>query len=141
MQEIHIETNEVIFEWHASDYYETNESYFPAGTAGLRRTHAYDFFHINSIDKDEAGNYLISSRYLQSLTYIDGKSGKILWVLGGKKNNFKDLSDGKATALAWQHDARWTANHTGITLFDNGARYGLRPSAPSSRAVHISLDI
>lgn len=141
IQEINIETNEVLFEWSASEHYGTEESYFPAGTAGLRRSYAYDFFHINSIDKDSFGNYLVSSRYFHSVTYIEGKTGEILWVLGGRRNNFRDLSDGKATAFAWQHDAHWTADHSGITLFDNGARYGLKPSVESSRAVHISLDL
>jgi len=141
IQEIDIETNSVLFEWSASEHYGTEESYYPPGTMGLKKKHAYDFFHVNSIDKDLLGNYLISSRYFQSVTYISGRTGKILWVLGGRRNNFRDLSEGKATAFSWQHDARWTADHTGITLFDNGARYGLRPKVESSRAVHVSLDL
>ncbi|KAB8300458.1 hypothetical protein EYC80_000629 [Monilinia laxa] len=141
IQEINIETNKILFEWHASDHYGTEESYLPPGTMGLRKDHAYDFFHVNSIDKDGVGNYLISSRYFQSVTYIDGKTGDILWVLGGKRNNFTDLSDGRTTTFAWQHDAHWTRDHTGITLFDNGARYGLRPIVEFSRAVHISVDL
>ncbi|KAF7904701.1 hypothetical protein EAF00_002035 [Botryotinia globosa] len=135
------QTNEIIFEWHASEHFNTEDSYFPAGSAGLRSSHGYDFFHINSIDKDGLGNYLIRSRYYQSVSYIDGKIGKILWELGGKRNSFKDLSDGKATTFSWQHDARWTTDRKGITLFDNGARYGLRLQVESSRAIHISLDL
>ncbi|TGO22731.1 hypothetical protein BPAE_0157g00180 [Botrytis paeoniae] len=141
IQETNIETNEIIFEWHASEHFNTEDSYFPTGSAGLRSSHGYDFFHINSIDKDGLGNYLISSRYYQSVSYIDGKTGEILWELGGKRNSFKDLSDGKATAFSWQHDAHWTADRKGITLFDNGARYGLKPQVESSRAIHISLDL
>ncbi|KAM3080381.1 hypothetical protein ACMFMG_005339 [Clarireedia jacksonii] len=143
-QEIDIATSNILFEWSASDHFSTEESYYPPGTAGLRRTHAYDFFHINSIDKDVAGNYLISSRYFNSLTYIDGKTSEILWTLGGKRNNFTDLSEeseyGSAIHFQFQHDARWTADYSGITLFDNGARYGLRPNVESSRAVHVKLD-
>jgi hypothetical protein len=138
---VDIETNEVLFEWHASDHYDINTSDFPSGNTGRVKTSGYDFFHINSIDKDFLGNYLISSRYYQSLTYINGSSGDILWTLGGKKNSFRDLSDGKATKFSWQHDARWTADHSGITLFDNGARYGLRPTVDHSRGVHIALDL
>ncbi|TEY45985.1 hypothetical protein BOTCAL_0324g00040 [Botryotinia calthae] len=141
IQEINIGTNEILFEWHASEHFNTEDSYFPTGGAGLRSSHGFDFFHINSIDKDGLGNYLISSRYYQSVSYIDGKTGVILWELGGKRNSFKDLSEGKATTFSWQHDAHWTADHKGITLFDNGARYGLRPQAESSRAIHISLDL
>jgi hypothetical protein len=141
IQEVNIETNEVIFEWHASEHYDINESDFPSGNTGRNQHSGYDFFHINSIDKDNLGNYLVSSRYYQSLTYIDGKDGSILWTLGGKKNSFRDLSDGKATTFGWQHDARWNADHTGITLFDNGARYGLRPQVEYSRGVEIALDL
>lgn len=101
----------------------------------------YDFFHINSIDKDAQGNYLISSRYYQCLMYISGRNGSILWELGGRRNSFKDLSDGKATKFGWQHDAHWTADHSGITLFDNGARYHLKPTVDHSRGVHIELDL
>ncbi|PQE31127.1 arylsulfotransferase protein [Rutstroemia sp. NJR-2017a WRK4] len=144
LQEIDIATNSILFEWFASDHFSTEESYYPAGTAGLRRSHAYDFFHINSIDKDPSGNYLISSRYMNSVSYIDGKTGDVLWSLGGRRNNFTDLSEGSefgsAVQFQFQHDARWTADYSGITLFDNGARYGLKPNVESSRAVHVKLD-
>lgn len=141
IQEVNIKTNEVLFEWHASEHFDINESDFPPGNTGRNVKSGYDFFHINSIDKDYLGNYLISSRYYQSLTYISGPSGEILWTLGGKHNSFTDLSSGLATKFGWQHDARWIADHTGITLFDNGARYGLKPHVDHSRGIHIALDL
>jgi hypothetical protein len=139
-QEVDMETNQVIFEWHASDHYRVDESDFPAGNAGRSKNNGYDFFHINSIDKDVAGNYLVSSRYMQGVSYIDGKTGEVLWVLGGRRNSFTDKSGGTATKFGWQHDARWNADHTGIHLFDNGARYGLKPSVEASRGVEVLLD-
>lgn len=139
-QEVNIETNEVMFEWHASDHYTVAESDFPAGNAGRSKTNGYDFFHINSVDKDLAGNYLTSSRYMQGVSYIDGKTGEVLWVLGGRRNSFTDKSGAAATKFGWQHDARWNADHTGIHLFDNGARYGLKPSVEASRGVEIILN-
>ncbi|KUJ17741.1 uncharacterized protein LY89DRAFT_684698 [Mollisia scopiformis] len=141
IQEVDIETKKVLFEWHAAEHFNIDESEFPSGGTGRNSKSGYDFFHINSIDKDYLGNYLISSRYYQSLTYINGSTGDILWTLGGKHNSFKDLSGGQATKFGWQHDARWTADHSGVTLFDNGARYGLKPSVESSRGVHIALDL
>ena len=140
-QEVDVETNEVIFEWHASDHYSVDESDFPAGNAGRSKSNGYDFFHINSVDKDSLGNYLISSRYMQGVSYIDGRTGEVLWVLGGRRNTFTDKSGGAATKFGWQHDARWNSDHTGIHLFDNGARYGLKPSVDASRGVEILLDI
>lgn len=141
IQEVDIETNKVLFEWHASEHFNIDESDFPSGSTGRNKKSGYDFFHINSIDKDHLGNYLISSRYYQSLTYINGSNGDILWTLGGKHNSFKDLSGGQATKFGWQHDARWTPDHSGVTLFDNGARYGLKPTVEASRGVYIALDL
>ncbi|CZR56353.1 uncharacterized protein PAC_06241 [Phialocephala subalpina] len=141
IQEVDLETNKVLFEWHASEHFKIDESDFPSGSTGRNKKSGYDFFHINSIDKDHLGNYLISSRYYQSITYINCSSGDILWTLGGRHNSFKDLSDGNATKFGWQHDARWTSDHSGITLFDNGARYGLKPHVDHSRGLHIALDL
>lgn len=99
---------------------------------------------MNSVQKDELGNFFVSARYTHTLTYIDGQSGDIIWILGGKRNMFNDLSDGAATDFASQHFARMheltdmpvtmsreikahktesKANKTEklVSLFDNGA--------------------
>lgn len=139
-QEIDIETNAVLFEWHAYDHVDINTSDFPPGSKGRTQASGYDFFHINSVEKDSLGNYLISSMHYQAVMYIDGKTHETLWQLGGKQNSFTDLSDGQATKFGYQHDARWDEDHGGITLFDNGARYDIEPDVDASRGVHIELD-
>ncbi|KAF7558594.1 hypothetical protein G7046_g5555 [Stylonectria norvegica] len=113
VQEIDIETGAVIFEWYASQHIKVSDSYRPI------KDDPWDWFHINSIEKDEDGNYIISSRYTHAIYKIDGKTGDIIWILGGKGNSFYDLSEGKATNFAFQHDARWHNNFTELTLFDN----------------------
>ena len=105
-QEIDIESGELIFEWRASEHYNITDTYRGIGPGGTKGD-PFDWFHINSISKDELGNFLISARYPHSLTYIDGKTTEIIWQLGGKKNSFMDLSGGNATNFAWQHDARF----------------------------------
>ena len=142
-QEIDIVNDKLLFEWRASEHYDIESSYHNLGDKGTVDD-PFDYFHINSIQKDEFGNYLISARYTHSVTYIDGKTGEILWVLGGTLNQFTDLSDGNATDFAWQHDARFhsledfpelmsqkiqalrTEKHKGqltklLTVFDNAA--------------------
>lgn len=119
IQEISIETGELLFEWRAADHLNVSDTYRPIGGEGEPNGAAFDWFHINSIEKDPDGNYLISSRYLHSVTKIDGKTGEVIWILGGKRNMFEDLSNGRATDFAFQHDARWTNNFGEITLFDN----------------------
>jgi hypothetical protein len=110
-------TNEVYFQWAASDHFAFNLTHAPRKR--FVRDGAYDWFHINSVEKTEDGNYLVSSRHLGMLTLIDGITGEPIWVLGGKLNQFKDLSNGQATNFAWQHHARFHANQTQITMFDN----------------------
>ncbi|KAH8700903.1 ASST-domain-containing protein [Talaromyces proteolyticus] len=121
-QELNIETGEAIFEWWASAYFGYDEAYRGIEGEGEEKNTAWDYFHINSVDKDQDGNYLISSRYMNCLTYINGTSGDIIWKLGGKHNMFVDLSGGAATNISWQHDARFQKNDTAITLFDNASR-------------------
>lgn len=104
-QEIDLATNELLFEWRASDHHALNETFRDIGGDGVKDS-PWDWYHINSVQKDELGNYLVSARYTHTITYINGTSGDIIWVLGGKRNTFEDLSEGAATKFAWQHDAR-----------------------------------
>ena len=76
----------------------------------------WDFFHINSVDLDDDGNLLVSSRSMQTIYKLD-RSGQILWRLGGKSSDFEI---GPGANFAWQHDARRQPDGT-FTVFDNGA--------------------
>ncbi|RDW87864.1 hypothetical protein BP5796_03558 [Coleophoma crateriformis] len=123
LQEIDIETGELLFQWRATDHYKVSDSerYLFGGLAGDGSKRApFDYFHMNSIDKDKKGNYLVSARFTCSVTYINGTTGEIIWILGGKRNMFTDLSGGKALSFGFQHDARWHDNYTTISIFDNG---------------------
>lgn len=92
----------------------------PVGDRGHERGHGYDYFHMNSVDKDDFGRYLVSARHTHTITCIDGATGQVLWTLGGKSNDFTDGSDGRATGFKWQHDARWYGPNE-LTLFNNAA--------------------
>ncbi|KAM0275759.1 hypothetical protein ACHAQH_007445 [Verticillium albo-atrum] len=138
-QEIDIATGELLFQWRASDHYAIAASQAPIGKFGRKELMAFDFFHINSIDQDATGNYLISSRYMCAVAYIDARNGQVLWQLGGAANNFTDLSDGAATSFSWQHHASWVDDST-ISVFDNGAYNTLRTENHSS-GLMIGLDV
>jgi hypothetical protein len=140
-QEIDIETGDLVFQWRASEHFELTDSYHGRGNQGVRKSNPWDFFHINSVEKDPSGNYLISSRYTSTVSYINGKNGEVLWVLGGRRNNFLDLSDGRATDFRYQHDARWHNNYTTISLFNNGAQApNQEENTHYSRAMKITID-
>ena len=94
-QEIDIANNKLLFQWRASDHHALNESYHEIADAGTLED-PWDFYHINSVQKDALGNYIVSARYPHAISYVNGKNGNIMWRLGGKLNNFKDL--GKQSA-------------------------------------------
>ena len=133
-QEIDLATGSILFQWRSSEHYAITDTY-----RDIPDDDPFDYFHINSVEKDPKGNYLISSRYMHSVTYISGTTGEILWVLGGKRNNFTDLSDGKATGFMYQHDARWHDKYTTITIFDNAAEDG-HIVGPYTRGMRIKID-
>lgn len=138
-QEIDIATGKLLFEWRSSHFFPANSSYYPLRDRGYERTLGYDYFHINSIDKDDQGHYLVSGRHTHSVSCIDGTTGEVLWTLGGEYNEFSDQSDGATTKFTWQHDARWRGPNT-FTLFDNAANGEEKPDG-DSRGVLIELDI
>ncbi|TIA16657.1 hypothetical protein D6C80_04360 [Aureobasidium pullulans] len=119
-REIDIETGDIIFEWRASDHFAINDTFYPIGSAGRSPEVPFDFFHINSVDKDEDGNFIVSSRFLHSIVCVSANTGGILWILGGRNNDFEDLSDGSATDFAWQHHVSVQAGKR-LSIFDNAA--------------------
>jgi hypothetical protein len=132
IQQVDIHTGLVMWEWHSLDHVAITESYSkpppPSAAAGV-----YDYFHINSLDVDPHGNLLISARNTWALYSLDGRTGAVLWRLGGKKSSF---TLGPSVQFAYQHDARWMHNGD-ISLFDDE---GFPPITPPSRAEVIEID-
>ena len=96
------------------------------------------FSHINSIDKNDYGDYLISARHTNTLYKISGQDGSIIWRLGGKKSDFiLDSFD-----FSSQHDARFrkeNETHTVVSFLDNASDGNLKTSDFSS-ALIVSID-
>lgn len=55
---------------------------------------------------------------LHSVACISATTGEVLWVLGGRRNEFTDTSQGLATNFKWQHHANVQKNGM-ISIFDN----------------------
>lgn len=103
--ELDVETSEVLVQWDSLDKIALHESNMfhawdnPAGEPG------WDYVHINAVDKNEAGDYLISLRFTNTLYLISGQDGSILWRLGGSESNFdQDFTFSK------QHDAKFVSS-------------------------------
>src|SRR5215211_2228939 len=128
IQEVDIESGEVLFEWHSLDDIGPDESYYSPKDRKF-----YDYFHINSIDIDHDENLLISARNTSAVYKVDREGGEIIWRLGGKKSDFEM---GPGTRTAFQHDARRREDGT-ISIFDNGAHPQVHVQ---SRAILVELD-
>lgn len=133
IQELDLETGELLFEWSSAKHvgFEGSLLTLEDGLAGGGRSSrdAWDYFHINSVDKDDDGDYLISARHFSTIYKISGKTGEIIWRIGGipgkTKSDFK-LEDG--LNFSFQHHARFLSTSEDksvqvISFFDNGA-YG-----------------
>jgi hypothetical protein len=124
-QEIALATNKLLFEWSSLDHVSPSYSTIApnstdASGTGLDPTLPWDYFHINSVDKDAAGDYLISSRHTSTIYKISGTNGTILWQLSGT-NGSTSFSLGAGLNFSYQHDARiryQNATTTILTLFD-----------------------
>ena len=116
VQEVDIETGDVLFEWHSLDHVPPDESYASPSKNPRKR---FDYFHINSIEVDHDSNLLVSARNTFTVYKIDRSSGELIWRLGGKKSNFEM---GAGTRTRYQHDARRNSDGT-ISIFDNGGVY------------------
>lgn len=114
VQEIDIESGKPVFQWRASEHVDFTQ--VPLNV--VDGTQAWDFFGINSVDKDSKGNFLVSSGTANTLVYINGANGNVIWNLGGQNNSFHDVSNGAATQFNGQHHARFQDNDTAITVFD-----------------------
>jgi len=130
LQELELPSGRVLFEWRSLDHVTIDESH-----AAISTDTPYDYFHINSIELDADGNFLVSARNTWAIYKIDRGTGNIRWRLGGKKSDF---AMGPGTGFAWQHDARHHgATDQLVSLFDDGAAPQVQPH---SKALVLALD-
>jgi hypothetical protein len=136
VQELDIESGEVLFAWHSLEHVGLEETYIRPWEdhyAGI------DYFHINSIDVDHDNNLLISARETSTIYKIDRTTGEVMWRLGGKKSDFEM---GSGTQFAYQHDARRQPDGT-LTVFDNGTTVfhnGIPRAVEEARGIVLELD-
>ncbi|QKD58620.2 ASST-domain-containing protein [Fusarium oxysporum Fo47] len=142
-QEVELETNRVTNVWRSFTHVnltDTMVKYSPKKT--FMHGDGFDWFHIDSVSKTSKGHYLVSSRSLSAIILLQADSLNPRWVLGGKRNQFKDLSGGNATNFANQYDAKFVqGNESQISFFDNQATTSGSCSGENcSRGVVVELD-
>lgn len=142
-QEVDVDSGKVVFEWRSLDHVDPEESYVaPSSTeisgSGEDPQSPWDYFHINSIDKNKDGDYLVSARHVSAVYKVSGKDGHIMWRLNGEKSDFR--LDG--FQFSFQHDARWVddgEDETLISVFDNGSN-GYNQTQPHSTGQIIRIN-
>lgn len=136
IQKIDTDTNQVLWEWSSLEHVD------PAGTnltlnsgqagLGVNSSQVWHYFYMNAFDVNpDEDTYLLSARSMCKIFKMDGKTGNILWQLGGENSDF-DLGDG--VDFCWQHDTRMHEKYLDhetkgpkqiISFFDNSAHENL----------------
>jgi len=132
IQELDADRN-VIFQWRTWDYIPITSSYYDDLTAKN-----IDYAHVNSHEVDVDGNLIVTMRYMSNVVKIDRKTGDVLWILGGKDNQFTFLDEHESNApeyFSLPHNATILPNGN-LTLFDNGDHH----TPPYSRGVEYEID-
>ncbi len=73
-QEVDLADGRLLLEWHSLGSIPLTDSYAPVEAN-------WDFFHINSVDRDPDGNLLVSGRSTHTIYKLD-RRGEIIWRLG-----------------------------------------------------------
>lgn len=104
--EVDVETSEVLVQWDSFDHIALNESnMFHAWDNPAGGSPGWDYVHINAVDKNKAGDYLISLRFTDTIYLISSKDGNIVWRLGGLESDFEqDFTFSK------QHDVKFVSS-------------------------------
>ncbi|KAL8726061.1 MAG: hypothetical protein Q9166_006940 [cf. Caloplaca sp. 2 TL-2023] len=147
LQVVNIETRNIDFEWRSLDHVPVSES-----CLGLDRP---DYFHINSATRDAHGNFIISGYHICEVLKISGFDSSILWRLGGSQSDFHML-DGYE--MKYVHHVRIQQlaeirlpsslqgkvsekTHLALSMFDNAFATVGPPTAASSSAIVVLLDL
>ncbi|KAJ5972270.1 uncharacterized protein N7479_002188 [Penicillium vulpinum] len=117
--EIDMNTAEVIQWWDSFDHIPLPETVHYSRYSPAEGLPGWDYVHINSVDKNEIGDFLISSRFTNTIYLISCIDGNIMWRLGGKYSDFEqDFTFSK------QHDAKFVESngtHHIISFLNNAS--------------------
>ncbi len=124
---------ELIFHWRAWDNFDPVDmiGYSPDDQP---TDASFRFPHMNSLDIDDDGHIILSSKRLSEVTKINRQTGEIIWRLGGANNEFEFIDD-PLKGFYNQHSVRALGNGH-YTIFDNGCLH----NPQVSRALEYKID-
>jgi hypothetical protein len=103
----------LLFQWSPFDHFDITDL-----DAAERAGPDVNWTHGNALDVDADGNVIVSFRSLSEITKIDGRTGAVIWRMGGRRNQFTFV-DTPAPAFLRQHSVR--AYAPGALLFLDNA--------------------
>ncbi|KAJ5915457.1 hypothetical protein N7466_011390 [Penicillium verhagenii] len=117
--EFDIETNEILTQWNSLDHIALHESNMFHAWDGVQGAPGWDYVHANAVDKNAAGDYIISMRFTNTIYGISGLDGNVMWRLGGLESDFvQDFTFSK------QHDVKFVSSngtHHVISFLNNAS--------------------
>lgn len=126
-----VKDGKVVFQWNSTDYPELYELSVEGNRFNQMSSTWNDYAHFNAVIVDSKDNNLICSfRHLDALLKIDRNSGDIVWILGGKGDEF-----GLTENQKFSHQHHLTLlDENRILLYDNGNARSL------TRVLELTLD-
>ncbi len=119
-----IKDNQVIWEWKSTEHPELYALSIEHNDFTNVHSNFADYMHFNALAVDpKDNNFVLSFRNLDALIKLDRKNGEIIWILGGKGDQF-GLSEEQQ--FHRQHKVSILSDGS-ILLFNNG---NLLPVAP-----------
>lgn len=118
--ELDMETSEVLAQWNSKDTIALSESNLFHSWDAAWGEPGWDYVHINAVDKNEAGDFIISLRFTNTIYGISGENGEIMWRLtSGPEGDFDmDFTFSK------QHDVKFVSSngtHHVISMLNNAS--------------------
>lgn len=138
IQEIDLQTDELLFFWNALAHIPLEDSYEPASSA-TSSGNIWDAYHCNSIGiTDSIEDIILSGRNTWTIYRIHKPTSNIVWRLGGKHSDFKIE---KGAEFSWQHDARFLPDNL-ISMFDDNCCEGdtVPPGTPFAHGLFLKIN-
>ncbi|KAJ5743993.1 hypothetical protein N7533_008863 [Penicillium manginii] len=118
--ELDMENSNVLSQWNSKDAIALTESnMFHSWDAPWGRP-GWDYVHINAVDKNEAGDFIISLRFTNTIYGISGETGEIMWRLTSGPTGDFDMD----FTFSKQHDVKFVSSngtHHVISMLNNAS--------------------
>ncbi|KAJ5902327.1 hypothetical protein N7495_002855 [Penicillium taxi] len=137
--EFNIATNEILLQWNSIEHvalFESNKLH-PWDSPATDPLKGWDYAHVNAVDQNADGDYILSMRFTNTIYFISGDDGRVLWRLGGHTSDFDmDFTFSK------QHDAKFVfsnGTHHQISFLNNASDEDSQDESLSS-VLYVDLD-